>query len=264
MTSTYRKQRAGAPQGFFAAEAAGLRWLAEPRVVPVVAVLGEGDDHVDLERLESARASAAAARTFGAELARLHDSGAEAFGQTPSDTAWFGPLESPFSVPTTRHDDFTPYWVEDRLAPVARAAAQHLGSEEQRAVDAALAAIGTGIFAGISGKGTEKPSRLHGDLWSGNVMWTPDGVTLIDPAAHGGHRLEDLALLEMFGVPHLDDIQAGYEEQHPLPRDWREDIPVHQFFALLAHVRIFGAGYASATTAAARAITRRAEELGAR
>ena len=30
-------------------------------------------------------------------------------------------------------------------------------------------------------------ARTHGDLWSGNVMWTPDGAVLIDPAAQGGH-----------------------------------------------------------------------------
>lgn len=264
MTTTYRKQRSGAPAGFFAAEAAGLRWLAEPRVVPVVEVLDEGPDHVDLERLESVPASSTAARRFGAELARLHDSGAPGFGWTPSDTAWFGPLDAPFPVATTPRGDFTTYWATDRLAPLAEAAARHLDAEGRRAVDAALTAIGTGAFAGIAGEGTETPSRLHGDLWSGNVLWTPEGTTLIDPAAHGGHRLEDLALLEMFGTPHLADIQAGYEEQHPLPRSWREDVPAHQLFALLAHVRIFGSAYAAPTAEAARAVSRRAHELGAR
>ena len=33
-------------------------------------------------------------------------------------------------------------------------------------------------------------------------MWTPDGVVLIDPAAHGGHRETDLAMLALFGCPH--------------------------------------------------------------
>ena len=44
----------------------------------------------------------------------------------------------------------------------------------------------------------DKPARIHGDLWSGNVMWTADSgqseAVLIDPAAHGGHREEDLAI----------------------------------------------------------------------
>ena len=45
----------------------------------------------------------------------------------------------------------------------------------------------------------DPPARLHGDLWSGNVMWTPTGAVLIDLAAHGGHRETDLAMLALFG-----------------------------------------------------------------
>ena len=43
----------------------------------------------------------------------------------------------------------------------------------------------------------------------------PGGV-LIDPAAHGGHRETDLAMLALFGAPHLEEILAGYQEAHPL------------------------------------------------
>ena len=44
------------------------------------------------------------------------------------------------------------------------------------------------------------PARLHGDLWAGNLLWTADGGVLIDPAAHGGHRETDLAMLALFGL----------------------------------------------------------------
>lgn len=49
-------------------------------------------------------------------------------------------------------------------------------------------------------------ARLHGDLWSGNVMWTQTGAVLIDPAAHGGHRETDLAMLALFGCTNLAEV----------------------------------------------------------
>jgi fructosamine-3-kinase len=46
-----------------------------------------------------------------------------------------------------------------------------------------------------------------------------------------------------------------------MPEDWRHDLPVHSFFALLAHVRIFGRGFLGQTLNAAGAITARADAL---
>lgn len=128
-------------------------------------------------------------------------------------------------------------------------------------MNGAIDVIAEGAFDGIAGQGSEEPARVHGDLWSGNLMWTADGGTLIDPAAHGGHRLEDLALLSLFGAAYLSEIFQGYERQHAMPASWREDLPAHLFFALLAHVRIFGSAYREQAVTTARAIASRASAL---
>lgn len=84
-------------------------------------------------------------------------------------------------------------------------------------------------------------------------MWTPAGVVLIDPAAHGGQRETDLAMLALFGCPHLDAVIDGYRQVRPLRPGWRDRVGLHQLFPLLAHVVLFGGGYARQTHAAARA-----------
>ena len=100
----------------------------------------------------------------------------------------------------------------------------------------------------------EPPARLHGDLWNGNVVWGADGhAWLIDPAAHGGHRETDLAMLALFGCPHLNRVLAAYREAAPLADGWADRIPLHQLFPLLVHTALFGGGYAAQAVAAARA-----------
>ena len=90
----------------------------------------------------------------------------------------------------------------------------------------------------------EPPSRIHGDLWAGNVLWSGEAGWLIDPAAHGGHRETDLAMLALFGAPHLDRILAGYNDATPLAAGWRARVPLHQLHPLLVHACLFGASYA--------------------
>lgn len=260
--SDFVKNGPNVPKGYFAAESAGLRWLAEPAAMPVVPVLEEGKDFLRLEQLEATPPTAEAAREAGRALARLHDAGAPAFGWIPGEDAWFGPLESPFDVESPEREEFAVYWAEDRLRPLADAVTRTLGADGHDTVDEAIDVIADGAFDGVSGQGTEQPSRVHGDLWSGNLMWTTDGATLIDPAAHGGHRLEDLAMLSLFGAPFLEEIFEGYEDEHPLPGDWQQDLPAHLLFGLLGHVRLFGEAYVDQTVATAEAITARADQLG--
>ncbi len=97
------------------------------------------------------------------------------------------------------------------------------------------------------------PARIHGDLWSGNVVFTADGAVLIDPAAHGGHGLTDLAMLALFGCPGLDRVAAAYEEAAGLDAGWRDLIGLHQLHPLAVHASSHGPAYAVQLVEAARA-----------
>ena len=135
-----------------------------------------------------------------------------------------------------------------RLPFVRRAVdAGALRPDDARLVEAVIDRIGS--LAGPP----EPPSRIHGDCWAGNVLWSRGRGWLIDPAAHGGHRETDLAMLALFGAPDLDRILAGYNDTVPLAAGWRSGIPLHQLHPLLVHACLFGASYREEVRTAARA-----------
>jgi fructosamine-3-kinase len=98
----------------------------------------------------------------------------------------------------------------------------------------------------------EPPARVHGDLWSGNVLAGADGRPwLIDPAAHGAHRELDLSMLDLFGsVP--DRTRAAYEEVWPLGEGFEERVALWQLQPLLVHAILFGGSYGAAVDRVAR------------
>jgi fructosamine-3-kinase len=233
----------------FAAEANGLRWLGEASAVPVPEVLAVGPEALVISMIPPGRPTPEAAFKFGAELARLHAAGADGFGapwpgfiaSLPLDNSPLSPPESP--------SHWAQWYAQRRLLPfLSRAVdAGALRSEDARLVEAVIDRIGS--LAGPP----EPPSRIHGDCWAGNVLWSGGRGWLIDPAAHGGHRETDLAMLALFGAPSLDRILVGYNDAVPLAAGWRSRIPLHQLHPLLVHACLFGASYRDEVRSAARA-----------
>jgi len=197
----FTKRSAEAPRDFFSCEAAGLQWLsAAGGGVPCARVIAHDDTSLSLEWLVRAAPTRVAAHEFGLRLARTHDAGADAFGAPPdgwTGPGYFGPMQQPLPMSYSAGGRWGRFYANERLAPMADRAATRLDAFARNAIEAVIARCDAGDF-----DDDDPPARLHGDLWSGNVMWTPDGAVLIDPAAHGGHRETDLAMLALFGCPH--------------------------------------------------------------
>ncbi|PZH05431.1 fructosamine kinase [Streptomyces sp. NTH33] len=234
--------------GAVRAEAAGLRWLAGAGAVRLPAVHGHDRHWLVTDRVPQGRPSPRAAARFGRDLAALHAAGAPAFGAPPPggpEEAYIG-LAPMRNVPGT---DWPCWYAEHRVLPYLRRAVDDgtLRPAEAAVIERALERLPE--LAGPA----EPPARLHGDLWNGNVLWGADGeVRLIDPAAHGGHRETDRAMLRLFGCPHLDLVLDGYQEAAPLADGWAGRIGLHQLFPLLVHTVLFGRGYAGQAVEAAR------------
>jgi fructosamine-3-kinase len=234
--------RAGGDPGF-GAEARGLRWLGDAGAVPVPEVIGWDDGALVISWLPAEAPGRQAAERFGRDLASMHAAGAAAYGAPWP--GWIGGLP----LGNDAGDSWPEWYAARRLLPFARRAgdAGSLTTADLRLIETVARRIGD--LAGPA----EPPSRIHGDCWSGNVLWSGGRGWLIDPAAHGGHRETDLAMLALFGAPFLDRILACYQEVTPLAAGWRARVPLHQLHPLLVHVCLFGGGYRAAALDAARA-----------
>ncbi len=258
-SDAFVKTRADAAPGEYAAEAAGLVWLAEPGALRTPRVLEVDERYLALEWIPPVppgRLDDAGAEELGRGLAATHAAGAPCFGDFGAAVGpgGGGPGGGPARFGSLRLSneptgDWPTFYAERRLRPLALLArTPSRGTGEQ----GALSAVGIAAVERVCERlgelcgAAEPPARLHGDLWSGNVMADAAGRPwLIDPSAYGGHREVDLAMLRLFGAP-SERVFAAYEELAPLADGWRERVELYQLLPLLVHALLFGGSYAGA------------------
>jgi fructosamine-3-kinase len=238
--TVFAKTHPDPPPGFFTTEAAGLRWLREPDVVAVPEVLAVSDDpaFLVLEWIEVGYGNVRTEVDLGRSLARLHQATPGCFGREDRRTT------GSRGLPNEPCATWAEFYATQRLAPLARLA-RDAGALPSVAI-AGLERLAQPDRLATFGAADEPPARLHGDLWAGNRLVDAAGRSwLIDPAAHGGHREFDLAMMRLFGGFGADCF-ASYEELHPLTAGWEDRVPLHQIAPLVVHAIKFGGGYVSA------------------
>lgn len=244
----FAKTHASPPPGFFTTEALGLRWLREPGVIPVPQVLavsdGDSDDagapgvaFLALEWIESGRPTSTTETRFGEQLAALHECAAPLFGRDDRRTT--GSL----ALPNEPSASWSAFLAANRLLPLARIARDRTALPTT--VIDRLERLARDLVRFDTGEG---PSRLHGDLWAGNRIIDHTAMSwLIDPAAHGGHREFDLAMMRLFGGFSPECFRA-YGDRFPLADGWAERVSLHQIAPLVVHAIKFGGGYVRSAT----------------
>ena len=233
------KSSSGAPRGMFTEEARGLEWLRSADALRIPAVLAVADDTEDprflaLEYLEPGRHESTFDEKLGRGLAALHRAGAPGYGFDHDN--YIGSLPQS----NRSHPTWAAFYREERLLPLVRRAI------ERRVLAASAGAGFDLLFSRLESLvgPPEPPSRLHGDLWGGNLHTDGRGQPcLIDPAVYGGHREIDLAMMHLFGgfAPRMF---SAYREAWPLAAGHEERIALYQLYPLLVHVNLFGGGYA--------------------
>jgi fructosamine-3-kinase len=238
----FAKTHPSPPPGFFTTEARGLSWLRATDAVSVPEVLAVSDappNHLVLEWIDEGRPRPSTERDLGVGLARMHQAGAPAFGR--DDRRSTGSRGLPNEPCAT----WSEFYAANRLLPLARLARQ--GGALAPSTIAELEHVASRLTLFDTG---EPPARLHGDLWAGNRLVDAEGRSwLIDPAAHGGHREFDLAMMRLFGG-FASVCFAPYAEVYPLEPGWEGRVAVHQIAPLVVHAIKFGGTYVGAATAA--------------
>ncbi len=271
----FLKWNRDADEEFFRAEAEGLEALAATGTVRIPRVVARSENGVAvhwllLEWIERTSGAAPDWARLGRELAALHahltsadcpephrrepvDPKSSRPRPAPGLYGWPSPnFIGPLPQPNPETADWPAFWTRNRILPLARElrASGTLSVRDADRIERAAARM----EALLEPAPTDGPSLLHGDLWSGNVLFDAHGrPALIDPAVYHGHREADLAMAALFGSfgPAFD---TTYQEAWPLLPGHEERRPAYQLYPLLVHARLFGGGYVGQAVATARRV----------
>jgi protein-ribulosamine 3-kinase len=220
----------------FEAEVKGLAMLKKVKVIhiPEVIVRGEAGtfQYLVLAYTNGAVRNKKFSSELGEAVAWIHKVSSEEFGLDHSN--YIGSLKQ-FNVQTKSWIDF---FIEQRLQRQVEFLEKNSNFFYKLKIDF------ESLYQKLPGLlHQEKPSLVHGDLWSGNVMVNENGSpSLIDPAIYFGNREVDLGMTHLFGG-FSKEFYESYQAIFPLENDYETRFEIYNLYPLLVHVNLFGGGY---------------------
>ena len=220
----------------FEKEKNGLELIAKQSIIKAPGVvdysIAADKQILILEWIEEGERTIEFWKMFGEELAALHRVTNE----------YFGLYEDNFMGSVPQSNKQQTHWVdffrEQRLQPLLKLCVDRhlLNSKHLQQFESLFKQLPM-VFD------EEKPSLVHGDLWSGNFMCSKEKeAVLIDPAVYFGHRSVDLAMTTLFGGFDRNFYEA-YRHHFPLPDNYRQQWEVSNLYPLLIHLYLFGRSY---------------------
>lgn len=234
----FLKWNAHCAEDMFAREAEALtdlRTAAEGQmIIPEVICYRDRDNlpgFIVLEFLEAGR-SENEDEKLGHGLAAIHQFEGEYFGYASDNYCGDTPQKNTLS------EDWQIFFRDHRLRNILRLIEKKRGlsTSEKIAYDKLVDRISRLIPA------NSKPVLIHGDLWSGNYLYTKQGPALIDPAAYYADREMEFAIITMFGG-FSSRFFSAYNETLSLSPDWKERNALYQLYHILNHYYLFGGSY---------------------
>jgi len=222
----------------FVREAECLRELkkfaGDELVIPEVILAGEADElsgFILLENLETGSIPAQDIK-FGRGLAHLHRHQQKDFGFNHDN----------YCGSTPQLNDWKESWIEffaeNRLGFIIRLIqnSRTMSSSDLRVFEKLIDRLDDFM------PGNSRSSLIHGDLWSGNYLYTVNGPAIIDPASYYADREMELSIMQMFGG-FSTKMWAAYKEAFPLDAGWEDRVRIYQIYHILNHYYLFGGSY---------------------
>jgi fructosamine-3-kinase len=216
-------------------EAYMLRYLGENSDLPVPQVFHGSQTLLLMEYVEgSSRFSDGAERHAAELLAALHGIGADAYGHE-RDTL-IGSLDQP----NLWTGSWSEFFREQRLLYLARVAYEvgRLPKGDLERIHRLAERLDDYL------EEPERPSLVHGDVWSANVLAKGDSITaFLDPAIYHADPEVELAFISLF-----DSFGDAFFERYAEIRGIRDGFfegrrDLYNLYPLLVHVYFFGGGY---------------------
>ncbi|MFI5132346.1 MAG: fructosamine kinase family protein [Chitinophagales bacterium] len=224
--------------GLFEKERNGLTFLGKQNCIRVPMVIFDttvgNNQLLLLEWIEAGTRHEDFWKKFGQQLAQLHGATHEHFGFAEDNYMGALPQDNSFTK------NWTEFFIKFRLQPQIELASNKKLLQKTQAISF------ESLFKKLDSVfNIEKPSLLHGDLWSGNFICNDQSLpVLIDPATYFGHRSMDLAMTTLFS----GFEQPFYESYHyhfAFPANYREQWEICNLYPLLIHLNLFGESYLS-------------------
>ncbi|RAL25681.1 fructosamine kinase family protein [Thermoflavimicrobium daqui] len=223
---------------FFRKEAMGLTLLGQTEEIGVPKVYGEfyfEEQNIALLALEWIEGTKhkKTEEWLGQKLARLHHVYGSAFGLAEDNYIGFFPQKNGWS------EDWLSFFRDKRLKVQVNIGQKSgiLNGQRQRKLEQLMERLSDWIPSHV------KPSLIHGDLWSANWLYGPQGEPyLIDPATYYAHSEIELAYTELF-KGFSESFYKAYHEVQPISKTYTERKPIYQLYHLLVHLNTFGEEY---------------------
>jgi fructosamine-3-kinase len=225
------------PRPKLAMEGYMLRYLAEKSELPVPAVLHSEPGFLLMSYLPGRNFFSPAAQADAAErLAALHNISSERYG-LERDTL-IGGLHQPNSW----SDSWIDFFRERRLLYMGRQAMEsgRLPAAVFSRIESLCGRLDRWLVE------PERPSLIHGDAWTGNILAAGDRITgFVDPAIYYADAEIELAFTTLFGT-FGEPFFERYGSLRPIAAGFFEERRhLYNLYPLLVHVRLFGGSYVS-------------------
>jgi protein-ribulosamine 3-kinase len=236
----FLKYNSSASNDMFIKEANGLKELAKANAIKIPEVLNFDEDYILLEYIPSGIKKKNFFEDFGRRFAEMHKYTSNEFGFYEDNYIGSNPQKN---IPDEKEkNDWVRFYFNKRILFQLQLAEKFGNSTD--ALRKGVSKLEDKIEEIIGGS-KEKPSLLHGDLWSGNYMVDENGdAVLIDPAVYYGHREADLGMTKLFGGFNSEFYKA-YNEIFPLEDGYEYRENIYKLYHVLNHLNLFGGGYYS-------------------